>query len=501
MLLRGKASYQVPLPADVLEALEALQHVLPAEDNDQGVEEMHSLLKALWMRRWSSTPDNPLPCPTIRSLALMSLKTDRSFTEPVHVTGIIAKLERAIRLTCLWEIKSLSKSKYNGDDNQACDNVQHWFTEKVDTPFNHLRSLQHRASAIAYSTMSLPRIWWTDRVAWTSMLYKGSQLHLDQMKGVFQAMEDKVIAIWEDRVLLGQKVHVDCGQIVEDLTNRSVGYCFLNDDRNQCFKDRDHLLKAFLKDRRTRATFTKDNSQGRTMWNKDALRTWLRDYGEFQALQLARVEMLSGASGRGTELSAMNLRSTQARPIRNLLIMGDHLVTMHMYHKTGNLTGRDKMVPHSLDALTSDLMVQDLALARPFAEVAVHLCFPGDANLYSLYRDHLFVDYLKPFSTEVLTETMASLTLPITGIKMGVNAYRHINIAWKRKLCVEASSLLDNNDDFETVTALQACHSRATENRVYGLSTDALSGAPEDILPLYLDCSTHWQVAMGVVPG
>lgn len=79
-----------------------------------------------------------MPCSTVHGLALMTLKMDRSFADPIQVTELIAKLECAIHLTCLWEIKALSHSKYNGDDNLACDDIQHWFTEKVDTPFNHL---------------------------------------------------------------------------------------------------------------------------------------------------------------------------------------------------------------------------------------------------------------------------------------------------------------------------------------------------------------------------
>jgi hypothetical protein len=111
------------------------------------------------------------------------------------------------------------------------------------------------------------------------------------------------------------------------------------------------------------------------------------------------------------------------------------------------------------------------------------------------------VDYLKPFTTDVPSATMISSSMPIIGFQMEVNAYRHINIAWKRKLCPEATSLLESSNDLETVDALQSGHSRPTENRIYGLSAEALAHAEEDVLPLDLDCSTHMQVQMEVVPG
>jgi hypothetical protein len=60
---------------------------------------------------------------------------------------------------------------------------------------------------------------------------------------------------------------------------------------------------------------------------------------------------------------------------------------------------------------------------------------------------------------------------------------------------------LMEEDENDSVQAQQSGHSRRTENRVYGLSPDAMAGAPEDLLPLFLDASTDWQVACKVVPG
>lgn len=56
-------------------------------------------------------------------------------------------------------------------------------------------------------------------------------------------------------------------------------------------------------------------------------------------------------------------------------------------------------------------------------------------------------------------------------------------------------------EEHDTVEARQATHSRKTEVRLYGLSADALSGVAEDVLPLYLDASTDWQIEAKAVPG
>lgn len=57
---------------------------------------------------------------------------------------------------------------------------------------------------------------------------------------------------------------------------------------------------------------------------------------------------------------------------------------------------------------------------------------------------------------------------------------------------------MNREDD---VDALQAGHTRATENRIYGLSPQSLAGAAEDILPLFLEASTKWQKCCKAMPG
>ncbi|KAG1787230.1 P-loop containing nucleoside triphosphate hydrolase protein [Suillus plorans] len=87
------------------------------------------------------------------------------------------------------------------------------------------------------------------------------------------------------------------------------------------------------------------------------------------------------------------------------------------------------------------------------------------------------------------------------GFGLGVNSWRHVSTTFKRKLGRFAEDLSED-DEQDTVEALEASHNRSTENRIYGLSPDALAGAPEDLLPLsFLQASTNWQLVMHTVPG
>ena len=501
LLLRAQNSeeYNLPLPQSVNTHVAKLRTALVEKNNV--CEAIHGVLCGVWMMKWINmkTDLNLIPCPTERLLALSTLKEDGGHKEPVDVTTELAKLEYCIRLTCLQEIKRRSLLEFGGDENASCDSLSQWFTEKNNSPFDRIRSLQHRASSIAFTTMSMPRIWWTDRIHWKELLYKGDKIRVDQLHDMFSRNERDIIDLWEKKVLKGLPIHIQYSNLFDNLENKDVGYSFLTDPRNTCFSMPDMLGAAFMANETTKTCFGW-MLDGKMVWNRAALKEWLSSYAEFQSHLLMRCEMLGGAPGRGTELTAMTFCNTTHRSQRNLVILGCHVSILRTYSKMSAVTGQDRLIPHAVDGITSDLMVQSLALARPFAQLAIHICYPQDRNLANLYRQYMFVNFDKPFTTEDLSRLMAKTSLPHTNVKLTINPWRHISIAFRRKLTNYSDDILDL-DGHDTIDALQAGHSRATENRIYGLSPEALAGAAEDTLPLFLEVSTRWQLAMHTVPG
>ena len=85
--------------------------------------------------------------------------------------------------------------------------------------------------------------------------------------------------------------------------------------------------------------------------------------------------MLSGAPSRGMELTAMIYHNTQARTTQNLMVFGHHVMLLCQYSETSSLTSQDKLIPHGLDAVTSNILIQDLAIAPPLAQIAARICF------------------------------------------------------------------------------------------------------------------------------
>jgi hypothetical protein len=346
----------------------------------------------------------------------------------------------------------------------------------------------------------MPRIWWTDRKQWKSLLYKGHPIHFEAIQQLFTSLEQAAIHIWENNILMGLDLHVDIGEIADDLSCRNIRYSFLTYVRNTAFTNRDRLCQAILADPALRKQFILHaDKDGLPVWNVIALCTWLQNYSKFHGNQLFHVEMIGGAPGRITEMTALPYHNTKTQQWA-LYAFGNYIGILCRYHKGSALTGVDKQIPHALDAVTADLTIQDLTIARPFAELAITIVYPGNKEFAKLYLDLLWINNTKMFDTPIVTQLMQNATRPILELEIGANDWRHLQTSFSKKLCPRLEELIQE-DQLDTITAEQACHSRATEVRIYGLSHDAVSGVAEDTFPLYLEASTDWQIITRTVPG
>ncbi|CAA7268913.1 unnamed protein product [Cyclocybe aegerita] len=500
MLLRPKSTYEIPLPQSIEAALATLSSALDADDISHTSDAVYRLLYRLWTCTWSKTEANTLGDPTMCFLALSALKSDGTFANPELTTHLIAHLEYCMRLVYLYSIES-TRVNEKVTPQAACDKYAIWFTEKRESTFNSLRSLMHLAAGFIFNEVSMLRIAWVDRDTFRTMRYYGDLVSFDDFHTMFSRMEKDAIEMWEGGVLMGLTLSVRYGPLADDLSNTSYGYSFLSDARNKCFSKRDTLMNAILGDPTLRAEFIHhdSNEDGSPRWNRIRLQQWMYTYSLFDGLILSSVEMKSGSPGRGTELTSVETRNTRTRK-RGLYMIGNHLALVRQYHKSGSITGKDKIIPQSLDAVTSDLIIQNLSIARPFAELAAYICHPDDHNIQGRYNSCLFINNKELFTTQQLTELMKKFTRRECDVPLGVHDWRHVSTAFRRKICPALEQLVEKDSE-DTIGALQAGHSRRTENKIYGISTDRLVGPAEDILPLFLDASTDWQVANKITPG
>jgi len=105
-----------------------------------------------------------------------------------------------------------------------------------------------------------------------------------------------------------------------------------------------------------------------------------------------------------------------------LVVLDKYVAVMRLYTKTGAQTSLDKLIPHALDAFTADLIVQDLAITRPFAELAVKICYSNHQDIINLYKYHLLSITLDNLLVKTSTQTMESITFPIFAFGITINS-------------------------------------------------------------------------------
>ncbi|KAJ7105805.1 hypothetical protein C8R44DRAFT_942367 [Mycena epipterygia] len=497
-LLRTSPHYKFPTSMELEHALAAFLAVGSEVDKQPA---LHSVLMALWKTQWPASPECHFPDPTMCFLTLFSFKESGTFADPKETTGPIARLCRGIQLAMLKEIHRLVDSGECPTQMAAFDLVRPFVVEKEMTTFNSLMSLQHYASALAFQTMSYPNIWWVDRENWTELLYKGNRITLAHLGQIFTELEAKIIDLWENKVMLGLGLNVKYGVLAENLGNTNAGYSFLDDVSNPFHALKHAFADALLARPDIMAKFVTVDSAGNERPNMVFCRQWLMGLAELEGLVMLDTDMISGGPARGTELAAMLAKNGELRG-RNLRALGRFLSIVREYDKTTNNMQSDRLIPLAVSAVNADILIQLHTFARPWAQFLASFVFPGKPAVILQYAEMLFMDFGKEFTSDKLSSLMVQSTGPILGWEMKISYWRHIFIAFRRKLCAGAGSLEDIEEDAtSTVNAMQSGHSLPTENRVYGLSPDALLGAPEDVLYLFLRASTEWQKAMKVVPG
>ncbi|KAJ7212519.1 hypothetical protein GGX14DRAFT_564269 [Mycena pura] len=281
---------------------------------------------------------------------LRSIKQTGEFNGPSDTTQPITRLSWGIKLVCLTEVHDMVQHGESESQMEAINTVVKWCCEKEYTSFAALQSLKHYANAISGRTWVMPKIWWTDREHWSELMFKGYIVRLDQLTTIFGKLEAKLTDMWENKVLMGLGLHVEYGQLAEDLGNTELGYCFLDDPRNP-FGDQEHrLLRAIYNSPELRARFfTQDGLNGR------ACRQWLGALAEFEEGLMLDEDMCGGAPPRKTELANALIRNTRTRT-RNLVGLGKYVTQIRQYNKTTHQKG-DQIIPHALNAFAADLLI------------------------------------------------------------------------------------------------------------------------------------------------
>lgn len=473
-----------------------------------------SLFPASTPSQFPSQPPSFLLDPTIHSIILRSIRAG-AWVKARTVTNPLAKYTFAIRAIMLREAHKETERRPETDIRNSLAGLQKWFTDKAtSSTFTAVRSTQHLASAVARNQRpaEFPHIAWTESLSSTPQLpsegtFLGKKFQVEAVAVLAKSVAAAAYQILKDKIFLGLNMRAEYSDITDNLSNSDLHYFFLAatepDNEELRTSHRYTLLNGILASTSLRQEFITDTNPltSEPIWDFERLKQWYRDYCHFNSLIAILVLITGGSPCRGTELTCIQYRNTPSRR-RGLFYANKRLIVATQYSKMGSFRGHEKLVPHALDGLTTDLLLQRIIVADSFAQIVAHIAFRDNPKVKELIQSYLFVDYDRPLDTPKLSEVLTRYTKESLGIPMGIQRWRHFSISLRRKFCPEFASLAAIDDIAATAGATQAGHSHAVESRVYGTSQWGLIGYQEDTYAQLLRACSRWQVdVLGLRPG
>jgi len=128
----------------------------------------------------------------------------------------------------------------------------------------------------------------------------------------------------------------------------------------------------------------------------------------------------------------MLLVNTEFYPLRNLVAFGPHISLLCTYLKTSGITQTDKLLLHALSAFCSDILIQDLCLARPFACLAAKTVHSNNKDIAKRFDTYIFVNHTKLFTTDNISDCLQKICAPHMAVELNVASWHHIQ--WLKKL-------------------------------------------------------------------
>lgn len=474
-----KAAIKVPNTSD-----KAREDVYTAIDD---------VLEALWHHSWGATLDDPFKDPTQCFLAIHHLRESGSFDEAKQVPWVLTRLVSFHRGYVL-------RMCHLGDPlkmEQTLVRLHYFIEQGRGTPFSTLWRLQAYAQAISKSSLSKPRIWFSDRTFFHKLVYKGHNFTVEGMVKWVDRLEIDIISgiewLGATRSLCLAFNSGATEDLRDNVDSKDFGYVWFTDPANVCVtRAQDELFLELLENR---ALFTPDGKMIAAGWQK-----WLQKLAWVERRLMQYIQLTEGSPSRATELVALLAANGVLRG-RNGVLMPPHYVFVSQYTKSTAVTGFDKHIPKAVSAFTSWALFQVHGLFRRFARMATPIVFADRSNeVQSLYLTMMFMNYGQMFTSAQLSADMEvdSAKIFTTGFK--INAMRHICTA----LCQEF--IPANRNDFTEshyrfAATIGFGHSQETSDSVYGLVEGTLGRHSHHASQGLIEVSQLWQKAFGVVPS
>ena len=364
-------------------------------------------------------------------LAVLGIdSTNNSFHPPEQYTSNLSALVKLTQLIVL----QYSLNQASGAPNTAlADYIKplkdEFMISTCSTPFILVLRLRAEGKRIRNITTQDGYITWADD--YSSLSYKETTLSLERFRS-FILKEIELLSLDLKRLLLINQntpapPEFDLTQFIDSPANRSTGWCFIDEPKNELGQFKQFLTSKILASPSLRAQFLKKEIENRaekalgeleggaSVWQANRVKSYILIETRFLTRLGLLILILSGQPLRGTELTSIRLRNTITGGGRNILIEGGLVSIVTLYHKGYSIGGTTKTIYRYLPKQLSQLFVSYLVLVLPFTQYLRQALYKTPSSPFLWARTGGRTALGQPWDTTIFTELLKAETKQYLG--------------------------------------------------------------------------------------
>jgi hypothetical protein len=223
----------------------------------------------------------------------------------------------------------------------------------------------------------------------TELSHNGHLINLSMIKDMVEGQLNSYHRVLQREFFFGEEIPLnflpdfEISKLVDNVQNRSTGYTFVEDPRNDFAKYKDVYGVWLLSDERRRQSYTYHNGTD-LVWNPNRAIELIKSFKALD-LELAPGLILSaGPSSRSTEFSRQLFRQMPGAD-RNLGLVLHNVSLNATNDKTSHQRLMDRFVPHIPTREWAVVILRHFVILRPFIEYLVERVFNHDQQILQRY--------------------------------------------------------------------------------------------------------------------
>lgn len=366
----------------------------------------------------------------------MHLKEDLIFKDPDEISHAIAGLQWGVRAILLTEIYRRAEEILPNDDVGLLPNYitpcHDVLNESIHSdnllPYHTIQYWLSKTHSIARGSHGKARLTWTEDD--TSMIYNDALISINRMGEMFLDLMKSVEDLTKQKLFCGRQFKFELPDVIhDDISNHSLGFSFLSDERNRCWtSDYDDIFA-----RQYASSLVGPNrhidEQG---FLTPAARGWLNEVTDFKIQTGVLLKLTGGGCPRDTEMLSLQLDETPTGH-RAFYFVKNEMIMVQNYDKMSYTRNQQAPIPRVVFQRLARVLVIYLMVIRPYEKVLRHkLCRDNESPVNESLENFketkalYFVHELGKFAPKTLSNKVAELMLEYFGSRLTSRDLRHI---------------------------------------------------------------------------